>query len=631
MPLSNSLRPLGLAALIAAATMPALAAGKGAGEILAQTATDPPFEIPDGAPVGLPAEIPAGTPVQIPAEIPLDTSVQIPAEIHAETALDTAARASGAYLAAREADRAGDYAAVVEYGPRALLADPQNASLLEGVVVANLGLGRVEAAVPVAGRLAEIEAQNQIAGLVLLAAAIREENWPMVDERLKVGASVGLLMDDMIRAWSAVGAGRMNDAVAHFDALIDSGPGGQPALIQKALALALVGDYEGAAAIFGGSETVLRLNRAGVLAFVQVLSQLERNPDAVDVIEKAFPGTEDPELVTLLAELRAGKPIPFTAIEGPRAGIAQLFYEVGESLRGETDPALVLLYARIAGYLDPGHVGATLVVAQVLDEMERYDLAAEAYGAVPDSSPSWPQAQLGRAAALKALDQVDEAIAVLTSAVQLHPDSPVLHAAIGDALRGEQRYAAATPHYDAAIALFSQERPAQWRVWFARGITYERRGEWENAEADFRKALELSPDQPSVLNYLGYSLVERRENLDEALDMIKRAVVEQPYDGYIRDSLGWVFYRLGRYDDAVEEMERAVELLPLEPVLNDHLGDTYWAVGRLREARFQWKRALSFVTDDTDLDELNPDRIRLKLDIGLDAVLEQEGGALPPQ
>lgn len=534
--------------------------------------------------------------------------------------------ASGAYLAAREADRAGDYAAVVEYGTRALIADPDNAGLLEGLVMAHLGLGEVDAAVPVARRLADLEEGNQVAGLVLLAEAIREEDWESVENHFEGGASVGVLMDDMVRAWSAIGAGKMSEAVARFDDLIDKGPGGRPALLQKALALALVGDYESAAEIFGGTETVLRLNRAAVLAYVQVLSQLERNDVAAELIDEAFPDTTDPDLLTLRDELRAGKPIPFTAIEGPRQGIAQLFYEVGDSLQGETDPGLVLLYARIASYLDPGHVGASLVAAQVLEEMERHDLAAEAFAAVPEDHASWPQAQLGRASALREMGRVDDAIAVLTSAVQVHPESPVLHAAIGDALRSEQRYAEATPHYDAAIALFETDSPAQWRIYFARAITFERRGKWEEAEADFRKALELSPEQPSVLNYLGYSLVERRENFDEALDMIKRAVAARPYDGYIRDSLGWVFYRLGRYDDAVAEMERAVELMPLEPVLNDHLGDTFWAVGRKREAQFQWRRALSFITDDTDLDELNPDRIRRKLEVGLDAVLEEEGG-----
>ncbi|MCB1336989.1 MAG: tetratricopeptide repeat protein [Maritimibacter sp.] len=533
---------------------------------------------------------------------------------------------AGAYLAARAADKAGDYTAVVEFGTRALEDDPDNTGLLEGLVMAHLGLGEIEAAIPPARHLSEIDGGNQIAGLVLLADAIRAEDWGAVDAFLEGGVTVGGLMDEMVRAWSAVGAGQMNEAIERFDALIEDGPAGQPALLQKALALALVGDYEGAAEILGGSEMVMRLNRGGVLAYIQVLSQLERNPDAAALLEEAYPETDDPELITLHDELVAGKPIPFTAVTSPRESIAQLFFEVGDSLRGETDPGLVLLYARIAGYLDPTQVGATLVAAQVLDEMGNHELAAQAYASVPESDPTWPQAQLGRAGALDAMGRIGDAIAVLTSAAKAHPDFAVLQAAIGDALRGEQRYAEATPYYDAAVALYDADRAAQWRVYFARGITFERQDMWDKAEADFRKALELSPDQPSVLNYLGYSYVEKRENFDEALDMIKRAVAARPYDGYIRDSLGWAYYRLGRYQEAVEEMERAVELLPLEPVLNDHLGDTFWAVGRTREARFQWRRALSFVDGDTDLDELNPDRIRQKLEVGLDAVLAAEGG-----
>ncbi len=159
------------------------------------------------------------------------------------------------------------------------------------------------------------------------------------------------------------------------------------------------------------------------------------------------------------------------------------------------------------------------------------------------------------------------------------------------------------------------------------GLSHERTDEWSDAEADFRKALELRPDQPQVLNYLGYSFVEMRINLDEALDMIERAVAAEPDSGYITDSLGWVLYRLGRYEEAVVHMERAVELMPVDPVINDHLGDVYWAVGREREAEFQWHRALSFI-DPEETTEADPDRIRRKLEVGLDAVLEEEGA--PP-
>ena len=178
-----------------------------------------------------------------------------------------------------------------------------------------------------------------------------------------------------------------------------------------------------------------------------------------------------------------------------------------------------------------------------------------------------------------------------------------------------------------AVALFEEDAEAQWLVYFSRGITHEREDRWPEAEADFRKALELRPDQPQVLNYLGYSMVEMQENLDEALDMIERAVAAQPDSGYIVDSLGWVLYRLGRYDEALVQMERAVELLPVDPVVNDHLGDVYWAVGRKREAEFQWHRALSFI-ELGESNDAEPDRIRRKLEIGLDAVLAEEGA--PP-
>jgi Flp pilus assembly protein TadD len=236
-------------------------------------------------------------------------------------------------------------------------------------------------------------------------------------------------------------------------------------------------------------------------------------------------------------------------------------------------------------------------------------------------------AELGRAEAMRNAGDPEGAIAALQELSGTHPELAMVHVTLGDMLRREERFAEATVAYDRAIGLFGTEEEAQWVVYFSRGITHEREDRWPEAEADFRKALELRPDQPQVLNYLGYSLVEMKTNLDEALSMIERAVAAEPESGYIVDSLGWVLYRLGRYDEALVQMERAVELLPVDPVVNDHLGDVYWAVGRKREAEFQWHRALSFIGmgDSTDAE---PDRIRRKLEIGLDAVLAEEGA--PP-
>ena len=206
-----------------------------------------------------------------------------------------------------------------------------------------------------------------------------------------------------------------------------------------------------------------------------------------------------------------------------------------------------------------------------------------------------------------------------------HGDLPLVHVTRGDTLRGMDRFEESIKPYNAAVALIGTPEEQHWIIFFARAIAYERSDMWTEAEADFRKALELRPEQPQVLNYLGYSFLEMQTNYDEALDMIERAVALRPDSGYIIDSLGWGLYRLGRYEEAVGHMEKAVERQPIDPIINDHLGDVYWAVGRKREAEFQWHRALSFITDETDTNDVDPERIRRKLEVGLDVVLEEEG------
>src|SRR5690606_33991930 len=149
-----------------------------------------------------------------------------------------------------------------------------------------------------------------------------------------------------------------------------------------------------------------------------------------------------------------------------------------------------------------------------------------------------------------------------------------------------------------------EPQPHQWTLFYFRGIAYERAKQWDKAEADLLQALALFPEQPHVLNYLGYSWVDQGMHLDEAMDMIARAVELRPNDGYIVDSLGWAHYRLGNYEEAVRELERAVELRPEDPVINDHLGDAYWKVGRRLEARFQWAHARDLDPEPDALEEI---------------------------
>ncbi|MEM8592028.1 MAG: tetratricopeptide repeat protein, partial [Pseudomonadota bacterium] len=290
-------------------------------------------------------------------------------------------------------------------------------------------------------------------------------------------------------------------------------------------------------------------------------------------------------------------------------------------VRAEAQPDYTLLYARIALAMRTDHTDALLLAAELLEDLKQYELAIQTYADMPRDDLDYHAAELGRAGALRSLEKFDAAIEVLNNLANTHGQLPVVHSTLGDLFRRQQDYVSAVGAYDAALERTPDDTArGKWFLYYARAIAYERQDNWTNAEADFRSALELSPDQPQVLNYLGYSLVEKQIKLDEALEMIERAVAGRPDSGYIVDSLGWVLYRLGRFDEAVGPMETAVELMATDPIINDHLGDVYWSVGRYTEAHFQWNRALSF---DPEPDEAT--RIRLKLDVGLDVVLDEEG------
>lgn len=528
---------------------------------------------------------------------------------------------AGAYLAARSASIENDFSAAAQYFTRALIRDPNNVGLMEGAILSFVDMGNVKQAVPIARRLQASVPDSQMANMLLLANAVESDGYETAFDLLEQGETVGPLVDGLVKAWVQIGQGNMSDALASFDE-ISTGAGLQTfGLFHKSLALAMVGDMEGAEEILSGSTGVdLPATRRGTIARIEVLSQLERNDDALLMISGVFGDELDPGLRDLKTRLEAGEMLPFTIIRNAKDGIAEVFYSVATALNGEANDSYTLVYTRVAEHLRPDHVDSILLTAGLLEQLQRYELATDAYDRIPRSDPAFHAAELGRAEAMRRDGNTDGAIEVLQQLAESHSDQPDIHVALGDLMRRLDRFEESAASYDKAVALYGEPKPEHWVLYYTRGISFERIDNWEKAEADFRTALELSPNQPQVLNYLGYSFVEMGENLDEALAMIETAVAERPNDGYITDSLGWVLYRLGRYGEAVGHMERAAELEAVDPIVNDHLGDVYWAVGRKREAEFQWYRALSFEPEDEDAE-----RIRRKLAVGLDAVLSDEG------
>lgn len=534
--------------------------------------------------------------------------------------------AAGAYLAARMATAENDYAAASDYYDRLLLTEPTNPAYQEGALVSHVAVGEYDRARAIANLMMQAKPASNFAALVALAADAQTGDFDKGLALLDAGAAPGPLIAGIYRGWALVGLGRMAEATKVFDDMAKTREMTAIALFHKALALATVGDYEGADAILSGKFTdVFHSMRRGVLAHAEILSQLERDPDALALIDKTFGQGLDPDIVALRDRLSKGERLPFTVVPNAKAGIAEIYLTVAQALVTDKEPSVVpLVHARLASWIRPDFGDPVLVAGSLLDSQGQYDLAIETFNSLPADNPVYPAAQLGRAESLQSAGREDDAIAVLQDLTRARPDLYSAWIALGDDLRRENQFKEAVDAYGKAVALIATPSKRDWFVYFARGISRDKAGDWPGAEQDLREALTLSPDQATVLNYLGYSYVEKKEHLDEALDMIRRAVAASPNEGYITDSLGWAYYRLGRYDDAVTAMEKAVSLEPREPLLNDHLGDVYWAAGRKREAEFQWRRALNLGPGE----DLDMDRVRRKLDVGLDEVLKEEGA--PP-
>ena len=537
---------------------------------------------------------------------------------------------AGALLAARVAGAANDFVAVVPYLERLMESEMAAPELRESLTGSYLALGRHDEAAEEARLLMDEMPLSSTGALVLMTEAFAARDYAAVLELIEGGAQTHPAADGLAAAWAHLGQGSMAEVFEAFDTV--AAQEGMRAFTQycRALALALVGDVEGAIAIIEDPETGVAdsLNRRGVIAHAQILGQLERFDDALDLLEAAFPGAHDPRIEEMRAAYAEEQALPFDLIGDPAEGMAEVMAVMTAALRGGPGSFDALLYARAAEWINPELLDAQIMLGQIFVELDQPELAEATFDAIPGDSGFAIPAAIGRAQVLDTLGKLDEAIVVLEELAADYADAFGVYQSLGDLLRRAERFEEAAEAYGRAIGLQeAQGISGDWPLWFARAVAHERAGQWPEAEADFRRALVYAPDQPLVLNYLGYSLVERRENLDEALEMIERAVEGDPDSGYIVDSLAWALFRLGRFDEALPHMERAVELMPSDPILNDHLGDVYWALGRYREARFQWRRALSFGPHD----DLDMDRVRRKIDVGLYEVLDDEGEPLPHQ
>jgi len=553
--------------------------------------------------------LPGPVSAQTPAH-PTDSSAQFPSS-HDLKSLTM----SGSYLAARHASVERDASSAATFYRSALRGDPKNNELLDRAFISSLADGDIDEAVKLADRILAGDKSNRVARLVIGVRDLKQKKYSSAQANINqsIRGPITDLVATLLSGWASYGAGDTKAAVANIDKL--TGPEWYPIFkdLHSAMILELAGKEKDAG---------MRLERAYKLedSMLRVSDDyarwLSRNKDAAsaaavyEAFDKKLP--RHPLVLEGLRETKAGKRLP-PLVDSAQTGAAEALYGIGATLTRRGGEDLALVYLQLALYLSPSHPLALLSLADLYESVKKPAMAIKVYERMPVSSPLRRNAQIQLAINLDAADRSDEAIKILKNVTTEAPKDLEAIMALGNVERGRKKFSDCAQTYSQGIdALPANNEKSNAVYYYYRGICEERSKQWGKAEADLRKALELQPEQPHVLNYLGYSWIDQGINLDEGMKMIKRAVDQRPDDGYIVDSLGWAYYRIGNYEDAVKNLERAIDLKPEDPTINDHLGDAYWRIGRTLEAKFQWAHARDLKPEPEDLP-----KIEAKIENGL--------------
>lgn len=521
----------------------------------------------------------------------------------------------GSYLAGRVARLERDTESAARLFGVALDEDPGNPRLIGRTLQMVLAEGDLERAFTLAERRLESRQSDSTARLVLAVRALKAGDGQGAKAQMAKARNDGIaaLVHPMLNAWINVELGDADAANEALEALASRDVFDPFRLFHGALVNDVLGGAEKAEAYYREMlDDNGRVATRVVLAYGAHLTARGERDKAKDLLTgylRDFP--ENSVIVQALKALEVGG-APQPPVTDASEGAAEAFLGAAGALARDRTSQAAIVYLRLALYLRPQLDAALMLLGDVLEVDGRYEASNNAYQGVPPNSPYYWDARIRVASNLNRMDKVDETLRLLRELAAQRADDTTALAAAGDILRSRERYDEAVADYDLAIGRIDTLDERHWALLYARGIALERSKQWPRAEKDFLKALELRPEHPLVLNYLGYSWIEKGLNIERARGMIERAVEQRPDDGYIVDSLGWVMFRIGEFDEAVRHLERAVELRPEDPVINDHLGDAYWRTGRQLEARFQWSHALALGAEPEEAV-----KIRDKLQFGL--------------
>lgn len=506
---------------------------------------------------------------------------------------------AGSYLAGRFAEQRSDHRTAAILLDRVLEENPDDGDLLQRTFLAHLRAGLYDRALDLAPTADNRNPQGYFADLLLAEQSLLAGDWDAALNRLDTASGSGLsrYATPMIKAWALAGRGDTDAAIKSIGSLSDQGGFARLRSLHEGLIYAKAARYVEAEEALTSQDPDLLLAPVRVVrGLARVYSMQDREADAQALIDSYIQRNPGAEALRddLTSAMNGDKD---DMLFGPVAAVADGFYHLASGIREQSAEA-ALVFGRLTLYLDPTFDLPILLIGDLLEANARHNEAIEVLRDIAETSAYHWDARLRIADNLGEIDRGEEAIELLEEMASERPDSTDPLVKIGYLHRAKEAWLDEIDIYNRAIARVVEQEQRHWLLFYNRGIAFERSKQWPKAEADFLRALELKPDDPFVLNYLGYSWVEKGLNIASAKEMIRKAVQQRQNDGYIVDSLGWVLYRTGDFEEAVRHLERAVLLRPQDPVINDHLGDAYWRVGREYEARFQWNRALHLEPED---------------------------------
>ena len=521
---------------------------------------------------------------------------------------------SGAFLAARTADVDHDYDNAIALYKKALMIEPGNPEIRQRLMISLLLNGNMDEGVKYANDLKGDPTVERITTIVRGMDALRRHDYKASQAILKYTGPNDLdrMMNSLLSAWAQVGAGRGKEALATVDKM--QGPNWFDIFknYQAGRVALVIGDTRSArshlnSAILDkdGGATAPDTYMRAVMALASLEAKEGNKQKALDAISVGDSMISNFAPLNALRD-RIGKgEIPDQAVGNAAQGAASVLFSVAAALNRDGAEDVVSLYLQTARALDPTSPDTLVLLGGIAEKQDQMDRAIAFYRQVPSDSPMARISELQLGLALAQGGKSDDALKHLKALINSDPKDIRSYLAYGNVLSQAKNYQAMAENYDKAVEIIGPvPTKVDWNIFYQRAIAYERLKKWDIAEPNFKKALELNPDQPQVLNYLGYSWVDMNRNLDEGLAMIQKAVDARPDDGYIVDSLGWAYFRLNRFDDSVRQLERAVQLEAGDVTVNDHLGDAYWRVGRRLEAVYQWNRAITYKPEEADLPRL---------------------------